>query len=680
MTPSPFTDLPPTAASHFRLYYFAAVLHVLDQLSASFGTRAAALEQFPFLAGYQAEVAGLDEHHSAGADAWWRDVIDVWEKSVSVHLPLRAMRQAGQLDHETMTLLLTIGLIEEDARFGLVFEAAQGTPGQHRPTIALLCAWWRDAVDSGAVRGRLRRLQELGLVQVVNPDAPRLEWTLQTPGAVWDALRGDASGTPAPWARYRAPQALPNLDDLIIADELRGSLVRLTKVLAAGEMRTVVLRGPRHNGRRTVFGAIAARLGLGVLEVQAPIDAERWKLVGPLATLLHALPIVVLDLGPGETAQLPDLPGYAGPLGLVLGKQGGVTGPAVERAVTLTMEIPSAAARKRHWRKGFNGRPVAELDEISRRFRMTSGNIHRAAGLACDQAALAGRSEVTLPDVGHASRTLNRQALDTLATRLTAAGDWGQLAVAAETMHELTDLEARCRYREALPASVGSALAQGLSPGVRALFTGPSGTGKTLAARLLAAAVPMDLYRVDLSAVVNKYIGETEKNLNQLFTLAEELDVMLLLDEGDALLTQRTGVQTSNDRYANLETNYLLQRLEAYEGILIVTTNASERIDSAFRRRMDVVVDFRPPDATERWSIWQSHLPTEHVADAGLLREVAIRCTLNGGQIRNAVLHAAMLAVADGGIITSAHVEAAVHREYRKVGGVCPLRRSLTSS
>jgi SpoVK/Ycf46/Vps4 family AAA+-type ATPase len=185
----------------------------------------------------------------------------------------------------------------------------------------------------------------------------------------------------------------------------------------------------------------------------------------------------------------------------------------------------------------------------------------------------------------------------------------------------------------------------------------------------------MDLYRVDLSAVVNKYIGETEKNLNQLFTLAEELDVMLLLDEGDALLTQRTGVQSSNDRFANLETNFLLTRLETYEGILLVTTNAAERIDSAFRRRMDVVIDFRPPEAAERSAIWQSHLPAEHRADAGLLRDIAARCTLNGGQIRNAVLHAALLAVADGGIITSAHLEAAVHREYRKTGGVCPLRR-----
>src|SRR5207248_2214342 len=150
------------------------------------------------------------------------------------------------------------------------------------------------------------------------------------------------------------------------------------------------------------------------------------------------------------------------------------------------------------------------------------------------------------------------------------------------------------------PAGVGRALSGQLTPGVRALFSGPSGTGKTLAARLLAGRLGMDLYRLDLSAVVNKYIGETEKNLNRAFTLAEELDVILLLDEGDALLTQRTAVQTSNDRYANLETNYLLQRLEAFEGILIVTTNAGDRIDAAFQRRVDVVVEFRTPDAAER--------------------------------------------------------------------------------
>ena len=207
------------------------------------------------------------------------------------------------------------------------------------------------------------------------------------------------------------------------------------------------------------------------------------------------------------------------------------------------------------------------------------------------------------------------------------------------------------------------------------MLSGPSGTGKTLAARLLAATLQMDLYRVDLSSVVNKYIGETEKNLNLVFSRAEELDVILLLDEGDALLTQRTNVQTSNDRYANLETNFLLQRLESFDGILLVTTNAGERIDSAFQRRMDVLINFSSPTPPERWAIWQLHLPRAHAVDFSLLEEVAGRCALTGGQIKNAALHASLLALEDGGIVTSAMVEAAIEREYRKAGGVCPLRR-----
>ena len=213
-----------------------------------------------------------------------------------------------------------------------------------------------------------------------------------------------------------------------------------------------------------------------------------------------------------------------------------------------------------------------------------------------------------------------------------------------------------------------------LTAGVRALFTGPSGTGKTLAAKLLAGALQMDLYRLDLSAVVNKYIGETEKNLNQVFARAEELDVILLLDEGDALLTQRTDVSNANDRYANLETNYLLQRLESFDGILIVTTNAGDRIDSAFHRRMDVVINFPPPDVMERWLIWRLHLPASHNVPEALLDEVAGRCELTGGQIRNAALHAALLALNHGGTLTAAHLTAALRREYRKAGTVCPLR------
>ena len=151
--------------------------------------------------------------------------------------------------------------------------------------------------------------------------------------------------------------------------------------------------------------------------------------------------------------------------------------------------------------------------------------------------------------------------------------------------------------------------------------------------------------------------------------------MVLLFDEGDSLFARRTGVSSSTDRYANLETNYLLQRIESFEGILLVTTNAAESIDSAFQRRMDVVVDFRAPDASERWAIWQMHLPAAHAVETGLLREVAMRCNLSGGQIRNAVLHASLLAMEDGEPMASAHLEAGVVREYRKAGDVCPLRR-----
>ncbi|MCP4286512.1 MAG: ATP-binding protein, partial [Gammaproteobacteria bacterium] len=164
------------------------------------------------------------------------------------------------------------------------------------------------------------------------------------------------------------------------------------------------------------------------------------------------------------------------------------------------------------------------------------------------------------------------------------------------------------------------------------------------------------------------------KNLHRVLSRAEELDVILLLDEGDALLGNRTEVKSANDRYANLETNYLLQRLENYQGIVVVTTNAGENIDSAFQRRMDVVVNFLSPQAQERWHIWQLHLPEGHIVDDAYLEEVAIRCATNGGQIRNAALHATLLAVNDdSGVINRWHLEEAIQSEYRKVGAIFPL-------
>lgn len=685
MQENPFAQLPETAAEHFKLYFYAAVLHLLGQVSQSFESLAALFDQFPFLIAYHNELMsyGLEEVAQPEAEIWWQEALCSWEKDIPTHLPLRALRDSAELDYTSLVLLMSIGLSEEDARFGLLFEAVHGLVGQHRPTLGLLNAWWREPADCKSIRAMLRQLQELGLVSIVHPDVPRIEWALQVPGLLWDVLRDDTPCVQESWIRYRPPAQLLSVADLLVSETLRNTCTTLPPLLASGEVQALAIRGPQHNGRRTILGAIARKLERGLLEITelSKTDDDRWRLIGPLATMLHALPAIVLDLAPGETAALPPISGYTGPLGIILGKQGGVSGPSAERTLTLTVEMPTVEARRHHWQRSLGSHTPSDLTEISERLRLTSGNIQRIAHLAQAYAALAGQTAVTLHDVQQASRSLNRQVLETLATHVKTTGDWSLLAVNTETLRELSNLEQRCRYREHLHTGVGIALSTQLNPGVRALLSGPSGTGKTLAAHLLASVLQMDLYKLDLSSVINKYIGETEKSLNQIFARAEEMDVILLLDEGDALLTQRTSVQTSNDRYANLETNYLLQRLEEFEGILIVTTNASERIDSAFQRRMDIIVEFRPPEATERWVIWQLHLPQQHSIEPSLLREVAARCLLSGGQIRNAVLHASLLARDDsGGIVTSQHLEEAVQREYRKLGGICPLRHNYTAT
>jgi len=337
------------------------------------------------------------------------------------------------------------------------------------------------------------------------------------------------------------------------------------------------------------------------------------------------------------------------------------------------MTPPAEAQRALFWQASGLPLDAAATATVANRFLLTGGRIMRAAPLARNRMLLDGRTEAGPEDVRTAMRGVNRQVLETLATPLPSVGGWSSLVAAPRVAEQLDLLEARCRSREQILAHVGPAFANSLNRGVRALFSGPSGTGKTLAARALAGSLQMDLYRVDLASVVNKYIGETEKNLNRIFTYAEELDIILLLDEGDSLMTRRTDVKGANDRYANLETNFLLQRLESYEGIILITTNAAQRIDQAFVRRLDVTVDFGLPEAEERRLLWRLHLPEDHRIDDAFLEKAVLRCKLSGGQIRNTALHAGLLALRRGGRVTAAEFADALQREYRKAGHPYPL-------
>jgi DNA polymerase III delta prime subunit len=680
--PAPFAGLPQTRAAHFDLYFLAATAQISRRLMQLYGTREAVFSEFPFLEIYDERLAGREPDDLADDTAfrWWENNLLAWEKNCSAHLPLRDLREKFKLDFPAVVLLVTIGLIEEDARFGAIFETLNEFSTEKRLTFGTLNFWQKSEETEKTAQTSVFELHNLGLIQFGNSENPRSEWTLSTASLLWDVLRGEQQFLQSDWLGFTACGDLIETEKLILPDNLKQEIAALPELFERGTIQTVIVRGANHNSRKTILGALAKSLGLGLLEIKgAEIKPdERWKIINTLAVLFRAMPVFSLDAGPSETIDFPPLDKAVEAFGITLGKHGGVSGAAVEKAVTLTVNLPDENERRGHWQDCFERAESNEIDEISERFRLSGGNIRRAAKLAESYALLGKRRQITVSDVQQAARALNRQALDTLAIYLEPLdADWDFLAVRQETLSDLRQLEGRCRIRENLRDFVGKGLRGQLQPGVRALFNGVSGTGKTYAARLLAAALQKDIYRLDLSTVVNKYIGDTEKNLARVFAFVEELDVILLLDEGDALLTQRTSVSNANDRYANLETNYLLQRLESFEGILIVTTNASDRIDTAFQRRMDTVVEFVAPEAAERRQIWGFHLPENHDVPEMFLEEIIQRCPLTGGQIRNVALHSAALALGERSGLKARHIESAVRREYRKIGAICPLRNGF---
>lgn len=643
-----------------------------------------ALEHYSFLQPY---LAGAREACPAAAslvelDHWGRAVARQQEVELQRgEFPLARLRQAG-LTADHLGALMLISLVEIDARFGAMTSALHPFPDEPRMTVGLLDDLLRFNRPADAPPGWrvAHELEQRGLLVRHQPDRPRAAQPLSVPAPVWDVLSGETLlRVPAGLAfrSQRACDTLAGLDGLL-PGELLTRLERLPQLVEQGLAQGVILRGMRGSGRLRALEAVARAEGRDVLHLRRP-EAQTLpqlcRLAGPLAVLQRALPLIELELAPGETATLPSLAGYHGPVGIILNREGSVTGPLAERCVTLHVPAPGQAARQRQWATVLDTRAngtQAVVEAASRDYHLTLGAVAQAGQLARAYAALNGHRHVDMADVQDACRALNQQTLENLATRLTTDNAWADLIVSPAIRAELENLVLRCRHRERVLAQLGRGFA-GTSRGVRALFGGPSGTGKTLAARLVAAELKLDLYRVDLAAVVSKYIGETERNLSRLFARAEEQDIVLLLDEGDSLLTARTEVRSSNDRYANLETNYLLQRLEQYEGIILITTNAADRIDGAFQRRIDLFIEFSVPDAGQRQQLWRLHLPAQHVVSQGFLRTAALRCQLTGGQIRNAALHATVLAVETETPVCDDFLADGIDREYTKIGAASPL-------
>ncbi len=328
------------------------------------------------------------------------------------------------------------------------------------------------------------------------------------------------------------------------------------------------------------------------------------------------------------------------------------------------VDKPEPAEQKRLWEQAL-GSAAAGLNglfnDLAEQFRLSADTIATVGG-----SAPTSEGRVDPNKLWNACRSLARPRLEDLAQRIHPVATWNDLVLPEIQMEVLHQLAAQARYRMTVHETWGFAERGRRGLGISALFAGASGTGKTLAAEVLAGALGLELYRIDLSAVVSKYIGETEKNLKQVFDAAEEGGVLLLFDEADALFGKRGEVKDSVDRYANLEVGYLLQRIENFQGLAILTTNLKSALDKAFQRRLRFTVDFPFPDAAEREAIWQRIFPAKtptETLDAKLLAQL----NMTGGSIRNIALNAAFLAAQAGGPVAMKHLLQAARLEAVKI-------------
>ncbi len=687
---SVFTPLRRNVENHFMVNFFGAILVLLDFLRqlADNGEESieALIERYPFLTAY---LESMDEYLPqdlvwSESVHWLQDEVEKWEHRRKSYFPLTRLEKLEGIGFAERMGLMCAGLVEEDSRFSTLFQDVQRPLIiASRPTVEFIGRVVLH-IQGGTASSPADACQPLlatGLLVAENPELPlsRREARVQAP--LWSVIRRGARAIDHQAMDFEFYRNAPLLKSMMFPPDFLNQLRNLPRVVAQRRARLLIMRGNRGSERAAALRAVFRARRRHTIRVQAAaLGKEDVALLSLLCLMCRALPLIMAEPGPGENVEVPAFPDYIDAVGVVLGTAGGVDSRLAGGVVSLSVPLLGLTERKRLWSEVLAKHMPAELDDISSRFLMPGDYIRQAATGAIAYAALDDRKKVSLDDVRRARRTMHREALDALATPLTSSPHWDSLVTSRVVAARLKELAQRCRYRERVLDHLGAAFDSSRNRGVRALFNGASGTGKTLAARVLAGVLEIDIYRVDLASIVNKYIGETEKNLHRILARAEELDVILLLDEGDALMSKRTEVQSANDRYANLETNYLLQRLENHEGIVFVTTNAGDSIDHAFARRMDAVIDFSMPKAEERERIWQIHLPDDHGLDTELLRLVSQRCQFSGGQIRNVARLAALLALDDDvPAIESPQLLAAIEEEYRKAGAVSPLMNQSPS-
>lgn len=630
------------------------------------------------------------------------------ETSVAVPSPLFWIMQEFRLSNFDADVLLLSLAPEIDLRYEKIYAYLQDDVTRKRPTVELILNLLCDSIET-KMSGRLHFHPEAPLVRNMlvhvapdqsQPDAPFLAHAVRIDDQIARALVGDTATDPRliSFCEFVAPGQKRN--PLPFETELVTVLTRLANQVSPSNFRAY-FQGPAETEKRAVAEGLAAELGTVLMVVRVARIADRadfetlWRLVSREARMCGAtLYLSGVDEFEGTESgwrrqhMLDDLADYHG-VAILAGRRGWDAQQPSTLAVTpIDFETPEYATRVALWTANLQrfgqDADASVVTTLASRFKLTGGHIAHAVATATLASQWRGASDKThhqmtseqapfeapsLHDLSAAARAQCGQELAVLARKIEPKYKWCDLILPDDQMDQLHEICSQAENRHIVYGEWGFESKLSLGKGLNILFCGPPGTGKTMSAEVIALELQLDLYRIDLSRVVSKYIGETEKNLNRIFTAAENSNGILFFDEADALFGKRSEVRDSHDRYANIEISYLLQQMEEYAGVSILATNLRQNLDEAFVRRLQAIVEFPFPDEEYRRRIWEGVFPEETPLGEDVKFDVlAHDVRLTGGNIKNMALAAAFYAAADGDCVRMGHLIQAAHREHQKLG------------
>jgi SpoVK/Ycf46/Vps4 family AAA+-type ATPase len=629
---------------------------------------------------------------------------------LSIRLSLPRLAEAFQLSPFDIDALLICLAPELDLKYEKLYAYLQNDVTRKRPTTNLilnLCC--RSLEERLQARTRLLPAAPLCKYELILPvrdptseQTTALARSLKIDERILNYLLGAEAvdESIASFARVVHPQA--DLAQVLLPAKTLQSLAAGFQNEIANELDALTgaavfrLQGPEGSGKRFVAEALCRIAGVEVLVAEAGAMISAAPNQAWLATRLFREAklrgaVIFIDqaellLGDGEKEA------YAHhALGEALRSFNGIVfvGSRVsesslllathERLFTFTFSLPTFVSRKKIWQRALAecGCPVSndiDLDYLADRFNFTAGRVCSAVAEAKRLVSANGGDarSIAAEHLNRACRAKSRGKLPTLARKMNPIFTWNDIILPDDCLGQLQEVCAQVRHRQRVFGEWGFDSKISLGKGLSILFVGPSGTGKTMAAEIVGNELALDLYKIDLSCIVSKYIGETEKNLNRIFAEAEQSNAVLFFDEADAVFGKRSEVKDSHDRYANIETNYLLQKMEEYEGIVILASNFQKNIDEAFTRRLRFIIDFPFPERDYRYRIWTSVFPSGTPLDRDIDFDfLAQKLKLSGGNIRNIALGAAFLAAANSGHVRMEHIICATKREFQKVGKLC---------